>query len=406
MISLLNGVRVIDMTALLGAVTTTKLADLGADVIRIEQPPYGDYMRGIPPILPKEGVGLNYVMLNRNKRSLGIDLGSDEGRRILFKLIATADVVVENARPGVWDARGLGYESLRAVKPDIIYASVSGFGQSGPYKGLPSHGLNIDAAAGMFEMSRGPSGRPEIVSSSGVGVELGPLHGALVIVAALLQRNMTGEGKYIDASMWDAAVAYNSAFRQALNFQEGEPGRDAFPRSGGRGARMNTYGTKDDKVLFIVPIEKKFWIRFCAAIGREDWVDRGTWELPVDFGEDDPSLRDDIEEVMRTRTADEWMEVLLAADVPVTPVLLPADLESNAHVQERGMIAYSTDPRYSEVKFVRAPTRVSGDEFEIEIPPPTFGEHTKSILTELGYPEDQQEQLAAEGVIVNTEANG
>ena len=258
--------------------------------------------------------------------------------------------------------------------------------------------MNVDAASGLFKMTEGPSGRPEIVVAPGIGVELGPLHGALTILAALLQRGRTGEGQYIDASMWDAGVAFNNAFRQALNFEPEDPARNSFSGAG-RGARMNVYGTKDGKAIFIVPIERKFWSRFCTVLGHEEWIDRGTWDLPVDFGEEDPTLRDDIEQIMRTRTAEEWLEALMAADVPVTPVLTPDDLLTNAHVREREMVLPNSDAVYGNITFVRPPIRLPDSPFEITQPPPIFGEHTEVIMTELGYSEEALRQLVADGVV-------
>ncbi|MCA1844013.1 MAG: CoA transferase, partial [Actinobacteria bacterium] len=187
MIPLLEGVRVLDLCRLATA-ATTKLADLGAEVIKIEEPPHGDYLRGLPPVLPEYGVGLFYLMLNRNKKSLGLNLKADEGRRIFFELLGGADVVVEVSKPGAFARLGLDADSLRAVKPDLIYCSVTGYGQTGPYRDLPSHGMNIDAAAGLLQIERNSDGRPEITLGSAVGLEMGGVHAALAVVAALHRR--------------------------------------------------------------------------------------------------------------------------------------------------------------------------------------------------------------------------
>ena len=184
LLKLLEGVRVLDFSRLY-TLATCKLADMGADVIKIEEPPAGDYMRLIPPFVEPAGIGLHYLMLNRNKRSFGIRFTGSESQPILTDLIASADVVVESSLPGSMARFGLDYGSVAKIRPDIVYCSITGFGQDGPYAQLPSHGLNLDAAAGLVTLQRGQTGRPEIAFGLGIGVELGGLHAALAIVAAL-----------------------------------------------------------------------------------------------------------------------------------------------------------------------------------------------------------------------------
>jgi crotonobetainyl-CoA:carnitine CoA-transferase CaiB-like acyl-CoA transferase len=393
MLPLLEGIRVLDLCRL-AAGATTKLADLGAEVVKIEEPPYGDYLRGLPPILPS-GVGLFYEMINRNKKSVGLNLKSEEGRQIFFQLLDTADAVVEISKPKTFERLGLGYESLRARKPDLVYCSITGYGQTGPYRALPSHGMNIDAAAGLLEISHRPGGRPEIKVGSAQGLETGSTHAALGVVAALLRRSRTGEGCFIDAACWEGALAANRHLPPALNLPAG-----AFEdplREGGIGPKYNVYGTKDDKVLLLCPIEKKFWLAFCAAVGHEEWADRGHYgDLPMDYGESDPALRDDIEAVMRTRTRDEWIATLLAADVPVSPVLTAGELVDDPHVAERAMVVTSSD---GPLRYLRLPLQVDGRGAGVSLPAPLLGSHTHEILAGLGYDDAARTTLVADGVI-------
>jgi alpha-methylacyl-CoA racemase len=393
MISLLEGIRVLDLCRL-AAGTTTKLADLGAEVIKVEEPPYGDYLRGLPPIVPEAGVGLFYLMINRNKKSLGLDLKSERGREIFFELLQTADAVVEISKPGTFERLGLDYRSLRTLKPDIVYCSITGYGQTGPYRALPSHGMNIDAAAGLLEISHSPGARPEIKVGSAFGLETGSTHAALGVVAALLNRARTGRGCHIDAACWEGAVAANRKLPPALNLPP-----DAFEdplREGGIGPKYNVYGTKDDKVLLICPIEKKFWSAFCRAIGHEEWSGRGHYgDLPMDYGESDPALRDDLEAVMRTRTRDEWVATLLAADVPVSPVLSADELVDDPHIADRHMVVTAEDG----LRYVRLPLQVDGQGAGVALPAPVLGADTAEILAGLGYDTGAQAELRAGGVV-------
>ena len=409
MLPLLDGIRILDLTKLDAALATCRLADLGADVIKVEEPPHGDYYREQPPYVGRVGMGIGYVMLNRNKRSVGLDLRTAAGREIFYELLETADAVVEVSRPGKFTRRGLDYDSLKHLKRDLVYCSVSGYGQTGPYRDLPSHGMNVDASAGLLRIERGPGGRPEIApfGATGLSIELGALHAALAVAAALVRRARTGEGQYLDVSCWDAGMASNSAsrgFAAALNLGSAE----RAPGGGGQGigARYNVYGTKDDRVIFLGALEKRFWEPFCIAVERPEWATRGVWDNHMDFGDDDPSLRDDVEAVMRTRTADEWMELFTEFGVPASPVLGPDELENNRHTADRHLVVTSDDPRHDEVKWVAPPVTVPGERFTVRYPAPQLGEHTEDVLRELGYDAERVARLAGEGVVVDAALSG
>lgn len=399
MLPLLHGFRILDLTKLF-TLATSRLADLGADVIKVEEPPIGDYLRRLPPLLPTLDTSLAYLMLNRNKRSVAVDLRRDEGRQVFLDLVATADAVVTLARPGAYERLGLGYEDLRAARNDIVYCAISGYGQDGLYRDLPSHSMNIDAAAGFLKIEQGPGGRPEIgpYTMIGRGMELGALHGALAVAAALAQRSRTGQGCYIDVSCWDAAASASQGFQAALNLGSAAQAFDATGE-GGHGARQNVYGTADDKVILLCALEKKLWDRFCDVIEHPQWSDRGTWTEPMDFGTDDPTLRDDIEAVIRTRTRDDWMQQFIVAGVPASPVLDADELEQNPHTVAREMVVTSTDLPGAEVKYIRPPLQLPDAKFTCAVAPPRFGEHTQEILAEIGYPKVTQDQLIADGIL-------
>ncbi|WP_344600539.1 CoA transferase [Sporichthya brevicatena] len=397
MLPLLAGIRVVDLTKLY-SLTTSRLADLGADVIKVEAPPAGDYLRGLPPFVGNAG-SMAYLTLNRNKRSIGLDLRTDAGREVLHKLVATADVVVENSPPNAQVKLGLDYPTLRQIKPDLVYCSVTAYGQDGPYAPLPSHSMNVDAAAGEIRIMRGPTGRPEITAYSTVGhsMELGGLEAATAITAALVQRGRTGQGQYLDVAGWDAGLASNQRFLAALNLGSADAAIGAST-TGGMGARSNVYGTRDDQVLLIFPVEKHLWQRFCAVVERPEWAERGTWSQTMDFGdtdaEADEALRADIETVMRTRTLAEWMEAFLAAGVPAAPVSDPDQLPTHPHVHARHMVVTAGD-----VHYVRPPVRLPESEFAITIAPPAFGAHTHDVLDGLGFDENARAGLIAAGAV-------
>ena len=398
MLPLLAGVRILDLCKLIpGGLATAKLADLGAEVIKIEEPPLGDYIRGTPPVVN----GLSYwdLTINRNKKSVGLNLKTDEGQRIFFELLQTADAVVEVSKPGTFQKLGIDYESLRAVKPDLVYCSITGYGQTGPYMKLPSHGKNIDAASAGVRVRKDENGRLRVGGSASMSIDLGSMHAALGVVSAILHRLKTGEGQYLDISLWDAAVASNRALGTAVNFGGKTVAVDPFQKgSATTGPKYAPYVTKDEKMLLIAPVERKFWVAFCEVIGRNDWKDRGEWERHMDLGANDPALADDLTEIIVTRTLDDWLEVLLAADVPAAPVLTNEDLVDNPHTQARGIIVDSADPRYPDVKYLRIPIELPGVPFSAT-PPPALGEHTAEILGTLGYDTAAQAVLVASGAI-------
>lgn len=411
MLPLLNGIRVLDLSRLLpGGIATSKLADLGADVIKVEKPPVGDYLRDLPPLV--EGMGLCYRMLNRNKRSIGLALGSDEGREIFLALLATADVLVESSRPGTMAEWMLDFESLRAANERLVYCSVTGYGQTGSFRELASHGMNVDAAAAMLHVRRTPRQRPEVVRASATGIHSAGTHAALAIACALVQRNRTGQGQYLDVSCWDSAVSDNHSLEVELQ----DPGAIHSDSSenklllsimadpsaaGGLGPRYNVYGTADDKVLLLCPIERRFWVAFCKIVERPEWIDRGAWTSEMDFGEDDPALRDDIEAVMRTRTASEWMDVLMRAGVPVSPVLDVHELAHHESLEARTMVARAAtgDP----VAYLRPPVSIPDNEFTIALSPPQLGTHTMEVLRELGLSDERRTELVAAGIAMTAQ---
>jgi len=371
-LSLLEGVRVLDLSRLVpGAYATSKLADLGADVIKVEVPPRGDYMRDIPPM--HDGYSVLYEALNRNKRSVLIDPRTDAGREALDALVRTADVVLETGRPGGADAIGTDYERLRTVKPDLVYCSLSGYGQTGPYRDLPSHGANLEAAAGAAAMVVRDDGTADFPNiRTFVASQAGALHAALSIAAALLRRDRTGEGCFLDVCGFDAAVSWQYGNLACLA-NTGE----VFPGSEGMGPRYGCYRTADDRWVFLAAMEPKYWRMVCEAGGRPDLGDRVDDALSLDWGDDD--LRPEIAAMIAGRTQAEWVALAIERELPVSPVNVVEDLLDDPHLQARDLMA-SAPTDTGVVHMTAFPVRADDERFEVQRRAPSLGQHTDEVL--------------------------
>jgi len=377
MFSLLKGIRVLDFSRLLpGAYATSKLADLGADVIKIEQPPAGDYLREAEPQM--DGLGLFHINFNRNKRSIAIDLRTDEGSDVFRKLLLTADVFVEGGRPGAAARVGLDYESLRAVKPDLIYCSVSGYGQTGPYADLPSHGGNLEAATGFIDIAGLGTGQSAAAPNVRVFMasQSGGTHAALAIAAALVQRLTTGEGVYLDVSCWDGAISWHYGNLTSLaNLGTRFPGSEKL------GAKYGCYRTSDDRWIAVGLVERKFWERFCEVGGRSDLAHRVKPGME-DYGAEE--LRPEVATIIGARTQDEWMEIAIGEQLPLAPVLSPEELLENGHMAAREMMVDTQHPETGRrTRLMALPIKVGGQTFGIDRIAPGVGDHTEEILREL-----------------------
>jgi crotonobetainyl-CoA:carnitine CoA-transferase CaiB-like acyl-CoA transferase len=328
----LQDVRVLDLTRLLaGATATRKLADLGAEVVKVEEPGRGDYLRTIPPFV--EGEGLMHRVLNRGKKSVALDYRTDAGRATLDRLALAADVLVEVSRPGRLAEFGIDLADLRRRHPALVVCSVSAYGQTGPLASLPAHGMNMDAYAGW--VSTDPwNGRRRIASGifTSVAVELGGLNAAIGILAALLEARSTGRGTWIEVSCWDAAV---EATRLRLAHLAAT-GSDLFDVRE-LGPLYDVYEAGDGKLLLFGALERKFWERFCAGVERPDLASRWNGGGAVQF-EDDGELRRELDAIFTERPAAEWIERFIAWEVPGAEILPPDEVLEHPHFQARHLI--------------------------------------------------------------------
>ena len=388
MIKLLEGVRVLECAVLFnGDQTGRLLADMGADVIKIEAPGTGDYLRDfLGQITPHHSPAHLYV--NRNKRSMTLNLRSEDGRRIFFELLQTADIFVDGFAGDACDRMGIGYEAQRAVKPDVIYVQCSGFGATGPYANVPTHGQMMGALGGGVELKIGDDGLVEEIGGVGDGTVVGATNAAMTAVAALQYRHKTGHGVKIDAAGSDSVLAVQWFFPTYAWNDHRLTDRRGMPRkSEGPSAKYQFYETKDKKFILFCGIEEKFWRNFCKEVGRLDLVDSHDRSSPVDFG---PSaLRYELQSIFHQRTLAEWIDAAIRADIAMGPANQVGDLLDDPHLTSREIIVETEHPNAGQVTQVGWPAPVSGQRFEVTRPAPELGEHTDAVLRELGYSDER-----------------
>lgn len=385
----LEGVRILDLTRLLpGAFCTMLLADLGADILKVEEPPRGDPIRWLPASLQASHL---HRILNRNKRSLTLNLRTHAGREILLQLVREADVLVESFRPGVMERLGLGYDALRNVNPGLVYCAITGYGQDGPYRDLPGHDLNYMGFAGALELF-GSEGSPPIVP----GLTIADLGGgaqmaATGILAALIWRQRTGRGQFVDISMTDGVVSWLAV---AVAWYLGT-GRS--PRRGehvllGRYPCYAIYPAADG-YLTVGCLEERFWANLCRALGKEEYI-------PLQWSEEHrQAIFDDLGAIFRTRTRQEWMKFFRDKDVCVGPSYLLEEALHDPHLQHRQMFVQAGLPQEGAPVQIGIPIKLSGTPGALRYPAPALGEHTEEILSDLGYTSGQIAKLREEGVI-------
>ncbi len=384
---LLSGLRIVECAMLGPGAVSTPLADLGADVIKVE-PPSGDYIREMSwPIIDE--VSLLHLHVNRGKRSIALDLTTEADKATFLRLVERADAVVEAMRPGMLARRGLGYERLRAANPRIVLLSLSGYGMTGPYRDLPSHGIAYDAWAGTVAPVPGPDGLPSIPDHTSIGINAGPLYGATALLAGVLHARETDEGCFLEVAQSDAAAAFDwlrsethRAYQRPESEATGNP-TDGYrrrpPGTGGmaEGVRYQFYESADGCVLFMAS-ERKFWRNFCQALGRDDLFAAKPGEALADHAAGDLELRHELAEIFRKRTTADWVHFGLTNDVPIGPVNTPESIARDPQFLDRMPWQPAVDLVADELPF---PVRVVG-----QTPPsaatraPKLDEHRDEIL--------------------------
>jgi crotonobetainyl-CoA:carnitine CoA-transferase CaiB-like acyl-CoA transferase len=402
----LAGVRVVECSMLGPGAITTHLADLGADVIKVE-PPSGDYVRDMTwPIV--EGVSLMHLHISRGKRSIALDLRTEGGRATFLDLVRGADAVVEAMRPGGMERRGLGYEALREVNPAIVFITISGYGMTGPYKDMPSHGVAYDTWAGLVTPGIDDEGFAYIPEHPSMGIHAGPLFGALGILAGVLQAREAGEGCRMEIAQSDAAAAmdwYRSESWKAYerpqsevtgnksdNYERRAPGTAGMRH----GVRYQIYESADGYVLFQAS-EREFWKNFCVGVGRLDMFERWPGALIADHAPGNREMQAELRDIFRTRTTADWIAFGGEHNTPIAPVNTPQTLAADPQFQDRLPFhpreALGAEQLPSPIKFI-------GEALPVPTKAPTVGEHTETILRDvLAYDEARIAALRAEGAL-------
>lgn len=393
MTAALEGTRVLDLTRLLpGGYCTMLLADLGAEVIKVEEPEQGDYARHArPPFIG--GVGSLFLLLNRNKKSMILNLKAEAGREVFRHMVKGADALVESFRPGVMERLGVGYASLRELNPRLVYCAITGFGQDGPYRDVVGHDLNYAAIAGLTGVTGPRNGAPVVP-----GVQVGDLGGgallpAFGILAALMAREKTGRGQFIDAAMTDGVVSL-MAVAAAYYFATGvSPGCGTMALNGGA-PYYNVYQTKDGGYITIGNNEPKFWANFCQIMGQEDLIA----QQEATGGEREKVFAA-VQEAFLTKTRDEWFAILKDKDVCVGPVYKMEEVFTDPQIRHRGLLQEMDHPVAGRIRQVAHPLKFSETPASIRTPAPQFGEHTVELLAQVGYTPAQIEELRRVGAI-------
>ncbi len=392
----LEGVRVLDLTrALAGPFCTLMLGDHGADVIKIELPGAGDDTRHWgPPFIGAESA--YFLSINRNKRSLTLNFKEARAREIFLRLVEQSDVVVENFTPGVMSRFGLEYERVQAVNPRIIYCSISGFGQDGPYQNRPAYDQIMQGISGLMSITGEPDGEPQKVGVAVTDIGAG-MWAAFAVMSALYHREQQGAGQYIDISMLDAQVAWLT-YQAGYYFAYNRPPR----RLGAAHPTLVPYQAfmgQDGKYLNVAVGSERLWERFCQAIQREDLKDRPEFATNGVRVENRATLTPLLQEHFLTRPADAWVTDLQALNVPAGPINDLSDVFTDPQVLHRQMLLELPHPTLGAIKQTGLPIKFSRTPGGLELPPPLLGEHNGPILRDLGYSDAEIAEMAERGVI-------
>jgi len=394
----LDDLFVVDLSRILsGPVCTMLLADMGAEVIKIEPPPLGDDSRQWgPPFIG--GISTYFLSINRNKRSVGLNLKTEDGSRVLWKLIERADVVIENFRPGVLEKLGFGYHAISKVNERAVYCSISGFGQTGPYSDRPGYDVIAQGESGMMDLTGYPDGPPAKLGASLADVVAG-LYAFQGVLLALLARQKTGKGQQVDVSLLDSMVS--TLTYQALIYLT--TGRSP-QRLGTRHPSIVPYECfkAQDGFVNIAVTNQKQWLNFCQVLGfREIAVDPRFETMKARLANYD-TLKPMIDRALSAMTRTEVMARMSDVGIPAGPINTVGEILEDPQIHAREMVVALTHPEYGPLRLLGIPIKLSDTPGTVEMAPPRFGEHNREVLFKLGYSEADMARFAESGVIAGS----
>lgn len=389
----LSSLKVLDFSGLLpGPFGTMLLADMGAEVLRVESPSRPDLVRLMPPV--DAGVSAAHAFLNRGKRGIAVDLKKPEGVELIKKLVADYDIVVEQFRPGVMDRLGVGYEALRAVNPKLIYCAITGYGQTGPYKDRAGHDMNYLSIAGVLSYNGRKSTGPAPISVQVADVAGGSCHAVMGILAAVIHRMQSGEGQFVDISMTDAAFTLHALTAPPALVADMQPGMEGTQLNGG--SFYDCYETQDGRYLSVGGLEPQFFMAFCAAIGRPELAPQG---MVMGVPEVVASLKAEIGKEVKKKTLAEWQQIFANVDSCTEPVLSFAEACEHPQIKARDLIVEVPRPDGTKQKQLGSAIKFSRTPASFRFIGTEIGSHTDEVLREHGFSEGQIQELRKGGVV-------
>ncbi len=390
----LEGVRVLDISQVMaGPYACMLLGDLGADVIRIEPPGTGDQTRGSMGFKMKGADSLGFLNMNRNKRSVALNLKSEAGRQVLMRLVKDADILIENYRPGALKRLGLGYEALSQVNPRLVYTSISGFGQTGPWADRPGFDLMAQAMSGVMSVTGYPDSPPVKagVPVADIGCALFAIYATL---SAYIGAKNTGQGQHVDAALFDSAMAF-SVWDICDYWGTGKP-----PERLGTANKMTApyqAMASSDGHFVMGANSQKLWVQLCKVMGREELLEDERFATIALRLANRAALQEALEATFRLKPKDHWVETLLAHGIPAGPILSYPEAFGSEHAKARGMRMEIDHPVEGKVPNIGFAVKLSGTPQQVRRHPPLLGEHTAQVLSDLGFGDEEQARLREQG---------
>ena len=383
--------KVLDFTTLLpGPYATMVLADMGADVLGVVSRSRPDVVAYIPPFVPGINMSAAFTHLGRDKRSMNLNLKDGRAVKIIHQLLATYDILIEQFRPGVMAKFGLDYTSLKTINPSLIYCSLTGYGQTGPFRDRAGHDINYLARSGIMSYSGKRESGPSLTGIQIADIASGSNNAVIGILATVVYRNETGKGQHIDISMTDGMLAFNAMYGANFLVDGQDPLREQTLLNGG--SLYDFYETKDGGYLSVGSIEPQFFSSFCETIKCPDLIPGGIEPPDIEIA------KKRVREILKTKTRDEWTEEFRKVDACVEPVLSLSEALNNSHSIERGMVVEVDLPNGGKVRQLASPIKFSETPPQYKSAGISPGFHTKEVLLEIGYSDKEIEDFENTGL--------